>query len=418
MVVVRGASQLVTVRGPAHPRRGEEMRQLGIIPNGSMIIRDGRIDHIGPTTRIDNLVSARGARVLDAEGRVVMPGFVDSHTHLVCGPPRLDDYEKRIEGESYQQIAAAGGGIQWTMNAVRKTRAADLEMQARRILRHMALCGTTTVEAKSGYGYDPRAEIRLLRVMAELGDGLAEVVPTYLGAHAVPPGFRGRTEDFIETVSRRYLPRVSALGLARFADIYCDVGAFTVQEARTYLMAARANGFRLKIHANQFSNIGAVQLATTLDAVSADHLENVGEAEIRALAESDTVATLLPGSVFHLGQSKYAPARALIGAGAAVALATDFNPGTSPAWSMPMILSLACTQMRMTPAEAIVASTINGACALGMQAETGSLEAGKWADFLMLEVPDYREIPYHFGGNLVSMTVKRGRTIARRMESE
>jgi imidazolonepropionase len=383
-----------------------------------MVIQDGRIDQIGPATRIDNLISARGARVIEAEGRVVMPGFVDSHTHLVCGPPRLDDYEKRIGGASYQQIAAEGGGIQWTMNAVRKTRAADLEVQARRTLSHMARCGTTTVEAKSGYGYDARAELRLLSVAAALRDGDVEVVPTYLGAHVVPPNFKGTPDEFVDTVGKRFVPRVASLGVARFADVYCDVGAFTLQQARRYLLEAKASGFQLKVHANQFSNIGAVQLATALGAFSADHLEHAGEAEIRALAESDTVATLLPGSVFHLGLTKYAPARALIEGGAAVALATDFNPGSSPTWSMPMILSLACTQMRMTPAEAIVAATFNGACALGMQAKIGSLEVGKWADFLMLEVPDYREIPYHFGGNLVAMTVKRGRTIARQMESE
>jgi imidazolonepropionase len=376
-LLVRGARQLLTLRG-ANPW------DLGLIGNGALLVEDGLIAAVGPARQVERL--ARGAELLDARGGVVMPGFVDSHTHLVHGPPRLE-----------------GGGILWTARQVRASSSARLRMMAQKWLSQMLAHGTTTVEAKSGYGLNEAAELRSLRVSAALG-----AIPTFLGAHVTPPEFEGRPDAYIDWLIAELMPVIARRRLARFADVYCDSGAFTVEQARRYLLAARSLGLGLRIHASQFANFGAVQLAVELGVMSADHLEAIGEAELRALAESRVVATLLPGSVYHLGLTRYAPARALIDAGVTVALATDFNPGTSPTPSMPMVLSLACTQMRMTPAEAIIAATLHGAHALGLAARTGSLEVGKRADLAVLSVSDYREAPYYFGVNPLAATVRQG----------
>jgi imidazolonepropionase len=343
---------------------------------------------------------------VDAGGRVVMPGFVDSHTHLVIGRPRLMDYEMRLAGASYAEIAAAGGGILSSVAAVRGMSAAQLEKQARARVDAMAVHGTTTLEAKSGYALDEAGEIKTLRVLAKLDGDPLDVVPTYLGAHIPPPEYSGKADAYIDWITAEMMPQIRRRKLARFVDVYCDDGAFTLAQSRRYLESARQLGFGLKIHAEQFARTGATRLAVELGAVSADHLEQAGEEDIRALAQSNTIATLLPGSVFHLGLRTYAPARALIDAGAAVALATDFNPGTSPTYSMQMVLSLACTEMRMTPAEAISAATINGAHALRLADRVGSLEPGKQGDLLVLNVEDYRELPYYFGVNNVRTTIK------------
>jgi imidazolonepropionase len=417
-LVVRGARQLVTLRGPEAPRRGEILRELAIIPDGAMLVKDGRVEAVGPSRRIENLALARRAEELDAAGRVVLPGFVDSHTHLVHGPPRLEDYEMAIAGKSYAEIAAAGGGILSSVRAVRARSASSLTHQAMKAIRWMISHGTTTVEAKSGYGLDESTELKLLRVANNLDGKPISVVPTFLGAHAVPPEFNGNGHRYVEWLGSHLMPKVAGRNLARFADIYCDAGAFALDQTLHYLLAARECGFQLKVHASQFRNLGAVQLAVEMNATSVDHLECIGEAEIDSLVLSRTIATLLPGSVLHLGLDRYAPARKLIDGGAAVALATDFNPGSSPTPSMQMVLSLACSRMRMTPAEAVSAATINGAWALGMQNEVGSLEPGKSADFTVFDVPDYREIPYHFGANLAVTVVKAGRVIYQRGEAQ
>jgi imidazolonepropionase len=407
-ILVRGAKQLLTLRGPSGPRRGCTMSELGLISDGALLIENGQITHVGPARRIENLAEAKEAHEIEVYGKVVMPGFVDSHTHLVYGPPRLSDYEMRLAGCSYAEITAGGGGILSSVRSVRTWSTRRLEQQARRALDGMAMHGTTSVEAKSGYGLDEASETKLLRAANHWDARPLDIYSTFLGAHVVPPEFHDRADAYIDWLRREMLPFVARRRMARFADIYCDTGAFTVEQARRYLTSAREAGLGLRIHASQFENLGAVQLAVELGAISADHLDVAGEPEIRALAGSSTMATLLPGCVFHLGLDRYAPARRLIESGAAVALATDFNPGSSPTFSMQMMLSLACAQMRMTPAEAIVAATINGAHALGIADQVGSLEFGKQADLLVLSVSDYREIPYHFGVNQVDLTFKNG----------
>jgi imidazolonepropionase len=418
LVLVRGARQLITLRGSAGPRRGAALRELGIIQDGAVLIENGIIVTLGPSRRVENLSAARGAMEIDASGKVVAPGFVDSHTHLVCGPPRLADYDMRLAGASYAEIAAAGGGILSSVRAVRETPIRKLVLQARRSLGGFIRHGTTTLEAKSGYGLDETGERKTLRAIRALNGSPLDLVPTYLGAHVVPPEWRGLEDAYIDWVCTYMMPKLRRRNLARFVDVYCDQGAFTVAQARRYLEAARALGFDLKLHAGQFSSDGGVALAAELGAASADHLDYASDLEIHALAASNTVATLLPGAVFHLGLYRYAPVRKMIDAGAAVALATDFNPGTSPTYSMQMILSLACSQMRMTPAEAFAAATINGAHAIRSAAHCGSLEAGKNGDLVLYNVPDYREIPYHFGVNLVAMTIKRGQVLYREGDVE
>jgi len=387
------------------------MRELGIIQSGAMLIEDGRITNIGPGSRIENLSAVRGAREWNADGRVVMPGFVDSHTHAIYGVPRLRDYEMRLEGRSYAEIAQEGGGILSSVRAVRGATSHRLSAQLSSTLQCMARHGTTTVEVKTGYGLNEAAELKMLRV-ARAADGKPiRVARTLLGPHAVPPEFEGQPDAYVDWLCRQLIPKVTRLRLAKYADAYCDAKAFSLEQTRRYLRAAKDAGLGLRLHASQFANLGAVQLGVEMGAASVDHLEAAGPREIQALADSSVYATLLPGSVFHLGLQQYAPARELIDAGAAVVLATDCNPGTSPTCSMQMVMSLACTQMRMTPAEAITASTIHAANSLGLGDVTGSLEVGKFADFLILSASDYREVPYFFGVNHVAATVRRGEIV-------
>jgi imidazolonepropionase len=409
-LLVRGARQLLTLRGTPGPRRGAALRDLAIIEGGAMLVEDGVITSVGQDRRVENLREARQAEELDATGQVVMPGFVDSHTHLVHGPARLDDYEARLEGQSYAEIAAHGGGILSSMRAVRLATARRLLSRARLDLQRMAAHGTTTVEAKSGYGLDEASEVKCLKVAAALDGDPIDVISTFLGAHATPPEFSS-PDSYIDHLIANVLPVVATRQLARFADVYCDDGAFNFEQARRYLSAARALGLAPRLHAAQWHDLGAVHLAIELAAASIDHLEALDARDIAPLARSNVVATLLPGSVLHLGLSRYAPARALIDAGAALALATDYNPGSSPTLNMQTIVSLGCSQMRMLPAEALAAATINGACALGLGDRIGTLEAGKQADFIVLGVADYREVPYYFGVNHVLKTVKRGQLV-------
>jgi imidazolonepropionase len=385
---------------------------LGIISKGGLLTEGERILRIGSTRSLEREAVRLRAQAIDCGGRVVMPGFVDSHTHLIFAGSRVNDYELRLRGKTYEEIAQAGGGIQSSAQRVRKASLLTLAQQARKFLDQFAAHGTTTLEAKSGYGLDIAQEAKILRAISVLRYVQpVELVPTLLALHALPPSFRGRPAKYVEEVVRRLIPAVAQQGLAEFIDCFCDRGAFSVGDCRRVFDAGRQFGLVPRIHAEQLSRTGATRLGIELDAASADHLDKLSTADIRALASSSVVATLLPGANFHLGLKQYPPARKLIDAGAAVALATDFNPGTSPTLNMQFIMSLACTQMRMTPAEALTASTINAAYALRRGERLGSLEAGKHADLIVLDVGDYREIPYFFAVNHCVMTVKQGEII-------
>jgi imidazolonepropionase len=409
--LITGCSQILTLRG-AVPRRGRALAEPGIICNGAILVRDDRIGAIGPRRRIERLRGARRAEKLDLGGRVVLPGFVDSHTHLIFPASRAAEYEQRIGGATYEEIARAGGGIRSTVENLRGTSAAKLKARAQINLREFAAHGTTTLEAKSGYGLDWKSEVKTLDVLGELHqEQPLDIHCTFLGGHIVPREYRGRDEAYVQTLVKRWIPAVATAGLAEFCDVFCEEGAFTVGQSRKILQAGRACGLVPRIHAEQLTHTGGARLAIELQAASADHLEKIDAGDVRALGLSNVVCTLLPGCCFHLGLGQFAPARKLIGAGAIVALATDFNPGTSPTQSLTMILSLACTQMRMSPAEAIAAATINPAYSLRQHDRVGSLEVGKYADVAAFDVADYREIPYYFGVNLCSLTMKRGAII-------
>jgi imidazolonepropionase len=413
-LLIIGASQLLTLRGGA-PRRGNSLSQLDVVPDGAVLVRDGRIAAVGPRAQIEAHKEARQAQKLDVGGRVVLPGFVDSHTHLVHAASRAEEYELKIQGASYEEIARKGGGIRNSVKKLRAATAEALKARARAALKEFASYGTTTVEAKSGYGLDVASELKILRLHQELQrEQPLEIVSTFLGAHVVPPEFRGKpdgAERYLAVLLEQMLPEIVNEGLAEFCDVFCDRGAFTRAQAQRILSEAQEHGLAPRLHAEQLSRTGATQLGVALGAASCDHLEQVNAADIRALAKSKTVATLLPGCDFYLGWKDYAPARKLIEAGAVVALATDYNPGTSPTVSMPMILSLACSELRMTPAEAIVAATFNAAYALKREQHMGSLEPGKVADLAVFEVEDYREIPYYFGMQRCWMTMKKGEII-------
>ena len=413
-LLITGASQLLTLRGRG-PRRGASLSKLSVIRDGALLLRDGLIVAVDSRAKVEVLPEARAAEKIDVGGRVVLPGFVDVHTHLIHAASRAEEYELKIQGASYEEIARKGGGI---LNSVKKLRAATsaaLKARTHRALKEFAAYGTTTIEAKSGYGLDAVSELKILRLHSELAkEQPLEIVSTFLGAHVVPAEFRKSTngaESYVQLLTEQLIPEIAAAGLAEFCDVFCDRGAFTLAQSKRVLEAGVRHGLAPRLHAEQLSRTGATQLAVKIGAASCDHLEQVNRADIAVLGESKTVAGLLPGCDFHLGLKQYAPARSLIEAGAIVSLATDYNPGTSPTLSMAMILSLACTQLRMTPAEAIAAATINAAYSLRREKRIGSLEVGKQADLAVFEVEDYREIPYYFGVNTCWMTMKRGAII-------
>ncbi len=411
-LLIAHCHQLVTLRGSSEPRRGKQLRELGLIRDGAVLVHDGRIAAVGTTRQVERNPLARRAEKINAKEHVVVPGFVDSHTHLVFPASRAEEYERRIAGATYEQIARRDGGILSTVKKLRRATATELVKQARNWLVEFVAHGTTTIEAKSGYGLSLESEIKILEVIKRLNrEQPLEVVPTFLGAHVIPPEYKKRPATYIDLLIRRMIPLVAARGLAEFCDVFCDRGAFTPAQTRLILTAGRVCGLEPRLHAEQLARTGGARLGAELHAASVDHLERVNASDIRRLAASNTVCTLLPGAVFHLGKHTYAPARALIDAGAIVALATDFNPGTSPTVSMPMILSLACNEMRMTPAEAIAAATLNGAHALRRADRLGSLEVGKQADLCAFALSDYREIPYYFGVNLCRWTLKKGQVI-------
>jgi len=375
-----------------------------------MLIRDGKIERVGPSDEIEKNVG--DAEVVDAGGRVVMPGFVDAHTHLVFAGNRLDDFERRARGETYEQIAKAGGGI-WS--TVVKTRAAselDLLAQAKKHANWFLRCGTTTVEAKSGYGLTVEDELKILRVMRQLKkEAPLEIVPTFLGGHAVARELS--PDEYLDVVVTEMLPRVSAEKLAEFCDVFCERGYFNIDQSRKILSAAKKLGLSLRGHVDQLTNSGGAKLMAEMGATTADHLEQTDEQGIAALKKASVQPVLLPGSVYALGSSRYPRAREMIEAGLAVVLATDFNPGSSPTPSMPMVLSLACTQMKMLPAEAITASTVNAAYSVRRGDRIGSLEPGKLANLVIFDCEDYRELAYWFGIPQTHSVYVRGECVSR-----
>jgi imidazolonepropionase len=411
----RDARQLLTLAGPPAPRRGPDLRDLGIIEDGAVLTNGAAIHRVGRTRDLEPEALALNAEAIDCRGRVVMPGFVDCHTHLVFAGPRVEDYALRLRGVSGTEIARRGGGIQLSANQVGAATERELVARAEAFLHQFAAHGTTTIEVKSGYGLDVANEIKILEVVRKLQNtSLLELVPTLMAAHALPARFVSNRGAYVKMMEQKLIPRVARSKLAEFVDCFCDRGAFTREECSALLAAGAKHGLIPRIHAEQIIHTGSTRLAIALNAASADHLDNISAPEVRALAHSSVVAVLLPGANFHLATRTVAPARRLIEMGAAVALATDFNPGSSPTLNMQFILSLACNTMRMLPAEAIAASTLNAAYSLRRDHRCGSLAPGKLADLAVMDVDDYRLIPYYFAWNHCVMTVKSGQIIYRR----
>lgn len=412
-LLVSGAASLVTVGGPPGPFAGDRAGDLAAIPDASLAALNGRIVAVGPRGEVEPaLALRREAQVLDARGRCVLPGLVDAHTHVVYAGDRADEYALRQKGASYAEILAAGGGI---LDTVRRTRAAsadELVEQSRGRLRRMLAAGTTTLEIKSGYGLDLPSELRMLEAIDRLGyEEAPTVVPTFLGAHALPPEFRDRRAAYVDLVCEGMIPAVASADLARFCDVFCEEGAFSLAESRRILEAGLRHGLRPKLHADQLSPSGGALLAAELGAVSADHLDFVDEAGLRALARAGVIAVLLPGASLILRHREHAPARRFIEAGVPIALATDCNPGSCPIESLPLVTSLACALLGLTPAEAIVAATRNAAFAVGLGERTGSLEVDKAADLVILDAPAPHHLPYRFGVDLVRTVVISGHVV-------
>jgi imidazolonepropionase len=406
--------QLLTLRASAQvgPRRAFDLKELGIIENGAVLCLAGKIISVGTTK--DALrdpwlrKNRRKVAEIDCAGTVVLPGFVDSHTHPVFAGPRLIDFQKRIDGSSYVEIAAAGGGIRSSLEGVRKTSKAALVAKIVVVLDEMAAHGTTTVEAKSGYGLTVQSELKSLEAIQDASRRWpGTMLATLLGAHVVPTEFQGCSQKYVEIVCKEMIPRAARRKLAQFVDVFCDKGAFTANETEQIFGAAEKHGLSVRAHMGQLSE-AALSPFLRFHPASFDHMDHVSDDDILQLAKRDTVATLVPGANYFLGLQEYPNARRLIDAGVPVALATDYNPGTSPTLSMPMVMSLACTHMKISPAEAIAAATINGAWALRVADRKGSIEPGKDADLAVFAVKNYREIPYWFGANHCAATVLNG----------
>ncbi len=418
-LLVLHADQLLTMASPEGPKRGPAMSDLGLVHDGGVAIRGENIVAVGPSAEVEEAYSA--PTVLEARGRVVLPGFVDPHTHALFAGARAEEFEMRLQGATYLEIMQAGGGIQSTVNATRgaswETLLGETVPRLERMLSH----GTTTAEVKTGYALETEGELCLLRAILALDrhpHQPLDLVPTFLGAHAVPKDYRDNPEAYVQVVIEEMLPAAAALWQEEaaphvqptplFCDVFCERGAFDLDQSRRILERARSLGMGLKIHVDEFASLGGTALAVELGAVSADHLVCTPEQELLALARSNTIAVSLPGTPFGLGDPHYSPARQLIEAGGALALATDLNPGTCYCESMPFIIALACRAMRLTPAEAIVGATLNAAHAIGWGQRVGSLEVGKQADVVILDLADYRHLPYRFGGNPVEVVIKRG----------
>ncbi|MBI5670849.1 MAG: imidazolonepropionase [Chloroflexi bacterium] len=417
-LLITNASQVCVVPSVnGGPQRGKALGTLGIVTDGAVAVDGGQIVEVGAAA--DLRLRYDAARTINADGRAVVPGFVDPHTHLAWVGDRAAEFEQRIGGATYMEIMAAGGGINSTVRAVRAASVEQLVDETRARLNRVLRNGTTTVEIKTGYGLDTVSELKLLDAIFRLAaEHPATIVPTFMGAHAVPPEYDGRTDAFVDLIVHEMTPAVAerlrsySQETPVFVDVFCEPGAFDLAQSRRVLEAGLTHGMRAKIHADEFASIGGARLAVELSAVSADHLVTTPDADIVALGQADTVAVALPATPFGLGHTHYTPARALIGAGAALALATDCNPGTAWCESMPFVMALACRYLRITPAEALAAATLNAAYAVGLGDQVGSLEPGKQADLLILDVDDYRHLAYRFGGNLVQTVIKGGQVVA------
>lgn len=411
MLLIRNIGQLVTVSGASTPRSGVDQSALGIIENAAIVIEGGLIAWVGEESEL-RVDSEADIAEIDAIGRLVTPGLVDAHTHLVHGGRREREFEMRALGKTYAEIMSAGGGIYATVEATRKSSLDELVSHAEAHLKIMLAHGTTTVEAKSGYGLDIHTELRQLEAVRILVDKQpVELVATFMGAHAVPSGMSG--DEFTDWLCETAIPEVAAQGIAKFNDVFCERGVFTAAQTETVLQRGKEFGLMPKIHADELCDTGGAALAARAGAISADHLHCASEAGLAAMADAGTVAVLLPGTAVFLGLDAHAPARRMIDLGVPVALGTDFNPGSCYCESMPLIMSFACSQFGMTPAEAWVASTINAACAIGLEDKLGSIERGKQADLVIWDADDYRMIPYHMGINLARTVIKRGEVVRR-----
>ena len=413
-LVIRNARQVLTMRSNQKgPRTGEHMEDLGVIEDGAVALSDGKIVTVGKTDEVLGQITIDDkTKVIDAKDKVVLPGFVDCHTHPVFAATREEEFEMRVKGRPYQEIAAAGGGIKSSVRTLRAASKQELIQLALPRLDRMMSYGTTTIEAKSGYGLSLDDEIKMLEVIKELNSlHPVDLIPTFLGAHEIPEEYKSRREEYIELITEKMIPEVAKRKLAVFCDIFCEKGVFDIDESRKILTAAKDHGLKLKLHADQLTALGGSKLAAELGAVSADHLEFIDDEGIEMMKQASVIGVLLPGACFGLGMTEYPPARKMIDQGLPVALATDFNPGSSFTESMPIILSMACLMMKMSPAEAVVASTINSAYAVDRAEELGSVEKGKKADLVIWNVRDYREIPYHYGVNLVDQVIKDGEVV-------
>ncbi|MBE2197635.1 MAG: imidazolonepropionase [Anaerolinea sp.] len=413
-LLIYGASQVCVVPGVDGPQRGAQLGELGLIVDGAVAVHDGRILQTGYTD--DMLRTYQATTAINAAERAVIPGFVDPHTHLPWYGDRAHEFEQRLAGATYMEIMAAGGGIMNTVRQVRQATLDDLVQDNLPRLRRMLQHGTTSAEAKTGYGLETAVELKQLEAMMHLGAAQpVEITPTFLPAHAVPPEYAGHTDAYVDLVVNEMLPAGAAWmaqqGVRLFCDVFCEAGVFDVSQTRRILETAAALGYGLKVHADEFEGLGGTKLAVELGAVSADHLVKTPDADIAALGQGNTIAVGLPGTPFGLGHHEYTPARKILAAGGALALATDLNPGTCWCESMQMVMALACRYLGLTQAQALAAATINAAYAIGRGQEIGSLEPGKQADLLILETADYRQLGYQFGANLVQTVIKKGRVV-------
>jgi imidazolonepropionase len=418
-LIISNIGQLITCASAGKCSRGASMSDVGVIEDAAIAVADGKFAGVGTLVEIERDFDSR--EVIDAGGGAVCPGFVDPHTHIVFAGDRLDEFESKIKGADYLEILAAGGGI---ISTVRKTRDAsldDLVAQSLHRLDKMLECGTTTCEIKTGYGLDTESELKMLRVIAELDKTHAiDIVPTFLAAHAVPPEFKSNTDGYVDLICREMLPAAWSWyesshfrGRVRFfADVFCEKNAFDLEQSRLILETARKLGFSLKAHVDEFTNLGGSRMSVEMGAVSIDHLDAISSGEILLLAASNTVGIITPTVNFNFGSSEFADARRLIDAGCAIAVSTDFNPGSAPCPSQPMAMAIACRYQKLLPSEAVNAATINAAYAVGLGATHGSIEIGKVADFLILDADDYRQIAYEFGGNLINRVFKSGRNVS------